>query len=93
MTQPRRSDEAAITVRDPVCGMNVDPAATEHHFDHGDETYHFCSATCRSKFASDPEGYLNGTAKPASEAAPGAADAEYTCPMHNETFRRSESPG
>jgi Cu+-exporting ATPase len=31
-------------VRDPVCGMNVDPAASPHRFDHRGETFHFCSA-------------------------------------------------
>src|SRR5882724_8019029 len=26
---------AAATVRDPVCGMAVDPATSKHRFDHG----------------------------------------------------------
>ena len=41
-------------VRDPVCGMTVDPATSKHRFDYRGETYHFCSAGCRTKFAADP---------------------------------------
>ena len=45
---------ASATVRDPVCGMTVDPATSKHRFDHHGETFHFCSAGCRTKFAADP---------------------------------------
>jgi hypothetical protein len=31
-------------VKDPVCGMTVDPAQTEHSFEHSGQTYYFCSA-------------------------------------------------
>lgn len=73
------------TVKDPVCGMTVDPAATAHHaFHHGDE-YHFCSAGCRSKFLADPERYL----APAAPAAP--PGTIYTCPMHPQI--RQVGPG
>ncbi|MGJ4890193.1 heavy metal translocating P-type ATPase [Bradyrhizobium sp. HKCCYLRH3099] len=47
-----------MKVTDPVCGMSVDPATSKHHFEHGGETFHFCSAGCRSKFAADPAKYL-----------------------------------
>ena len=44
---------------DPVCGMRVDPAAPRGGtFDHGGTTYYFCSPGCRTKFASDPDGWL-----------------------------------
>ena len=45
-------------IRDPVCGMTVDPAAGKPTFEHNDHTYHFCSESCRSKFAGNPEAYL-----------------------------------
>ncbi|MDP3692667.1 heavy metal translocating P-type ATPase, partial [Bradyrhizobium sp.] len=66
------------TVRDPVCGMTVDPATSKHRFDHQGQTFHFCSAGCRTKFAADPSAYL-GNSKPKAEAPEGAI---YTCPMH-----------
>ncbi|MDO9562430.1 MAG: YHS domain-containing protein, partial [Bradyrhizobium sp.] len=64
------------TVRDPVCGMTVDPATSKHRFDHQGQTFHFCSAGCRTKFAADPSAYL-GNSKPKAEAPEGAI---YTCP-------------
>src|SRR6476620_4463111 len=48
----------ATKVLDPVCGMTVDPATSKHRFEHHGETFHFCSAGCRTKFAADPEKYL-----------------------------------
>jgi xanthine dehydrogenase accessory factor len=53
---PQTSGEtpAAATERDPVCGMDVDLAGTQHRFVHDGHTYVFCSAGCRSTFAADP---------------------------------------
>jgi Cu+-exporting ATPase len=82
-----RHADHATTVRDPVCGMTVDPATSPHRFDHRGETYHFCSAGCRTKFAADPQTYLDNT-------TPKAAVPEgtiYTCPMHPQI--RQVGPG
>jgi Cu+-exporting ATPase len=49
--------EAAI-VRDPVCGMTVDPEANKPTAEHGGRLFHFCSAGCKSKFITEPEAYL-----------------------------------
>ncbi len=81
-------DEVAATLKDPVCGMMVDPAKTPHHADHDGMTFHFCGAGCRAKFVADPDRYL----KPAERPAPPApAGAIYTCPMHPEI--RQVGPG
>lgn len=75
-------------VRDPVCGMTVDPA-TARSFEHAGQTYYFCSEGCRTKFAANPVQYLKPEAKPANiEALPGTI---YTCPMHPEV--RQVGPG
>ncbi|WP_280546828.1 heavy metal translocating P-type ATPase [Halomonas sp. 11-S5] len=82
------SDNASHrVVKDPVCGMDVDPHETEHRASHADTTWYFCSATCREKFEVDPEAYLGDT--PAAEPAP--PGTIYTCPMHPEI--RQEGPG
>ncbi len=65
-------------VRDPVCGMSVDPATSRHRFDYRGETFHFCSAGCRTKFAADPKGFLDNN-KPKAAVPEGTI---YTCPMH-----------
>ena len=78
---------SGVKARDPVCGMSVDPATSKHRFDHRGETYHFCSAGCRTKFAADPQAYLDKS-KPKAAAAEGAI---YTCPMHPQI--RQVGPG
>ena len=75
-------------VRDPVCGMRVDPSETPHHAEHDGETYHFCSAGCRGKFVADPEKYLQSGETEPVVAPPGA---QYTCPMHPEIVQ--DHPG
>ncbi|MER8428793.1 heavy metal translocating P-type ATPase [Mesorhizobium caraganae] len=49
---------AEAVVRDPVCGMSVDPAAGKRSVEHGGRLFHFCSEGCRTKFVTDPEKYL-----------------------------------
>ena len=80
--------DAAAQVKDPVCGMTVDPAKTQHHAWHDGEEFHFCSAGCRTKFLADPERYLSDSPRPEPEATPGAM---WTCPMHPQI--RREGPG
>jgi Cu+-exporting ATPase len=76
-------------VLDPVCGMTVDPNTSKHRFDHRGMTYHFCSAGCRTKFASTPQQYLGKSkALPAADVPEGTV---YTCPMHPEV--RQIGPG
>jgi len=48
--------------RDPVCGMNVNPATARHIHEHSGKTYYFCCAGCVAKFAANPTGYLNKSA-------------------------------
>ncbi|NEH54665.1 heavy metal translocating P-type ATPase [Rhizobium leguminosarum] len=49
---------ASAMIRDPVCGMTVDPQAGKPSLDHDGRIYHFCSEGCRTKFAAAPEDYL-----------------------------------
>ena len=81
------TESAAHMATDPVCGMKVDIGARGPSFDHRGETYYFCSAGCRTKFAADPERYLTkqGEAKPLPQGT------LYTCPMHPEIVK--EGPG
>jgi Cu+-exporting ATPase len=80
--------DAAIKVKDPVCGMTVDPATSKHRHDYHGETFHFCSAGCRTKFAADPAKYLAKEKSPEPEMPAGTI---YTCPMHPEI--RQVGPG
>jgi Cu+-exporting ATPase len=54
--EPEQSKEEAMeTVRDPVCGMNIDPATAAGSAEHGGQTYYFCSQSCLDQFVADPE--------------------------------------
>jgi YHS domain-containing protein/uncharacterized membrane protein YraQ (UPF0718 family) len=53
----RRPEEGVKLVRDPVCGMSVDPATTKEKVEHAGATYYFCSEGCRSTFEKDPARY------------------------------------
>jgi len=75
-------------VRDPVCGMLVDPHTTPHRHQFEGRTYYFCSAGCLSKFKAEPGKYLAGERK---AEAPVSEGAIYTCPMHPEI--RQVGPG
>lgn len=79
--------EARAGVLDPVCGMTVDPATSKHRFEYRGETFHFCSAGCRTKFAADPASYLDNK-KPKAAVPEGTI---YTCPMHPQI--RQVGPG
>jgi Cu+-exporting ATPase len=83
--QGRSAERSAI---DPVCGMTVDPHKTPHHSEHRGETFHFCSAGCRTKFLADPARYLAPKTAPEPPPKPGTI---YTCPMHPEI--RQDHPG
>ncbi|NIR30826.1 MAG: heavy metal translocating P-type ATPase [Gammaproteobacteria bacterium] len=72
----RTHPEVEARVTDPVCGMSVS-AESEHRHAHAGETYRFCSAGCRAKFAENPERYLGGKVAEAG-AAPGV---KHVCPM------------
>jgi len=75
-------------VKDPVCGMSVDPHTAEHRSKHAGKSWYFCSSRCQSKFEDDPEKYLGEKSAEAETVAPGTM---YTCPMHPEI--RQQGPG
>ena len=71
------SNPAPTPERDPVCGMNVNPATAKHVYGHGGKNYYFCCAPCVEKFKVDPAKYLGGTvpARPSGLVMLGPAPA------------------
>ncbi len=59
---PEKYVKAAAVVRekDPVCGMDVDPAHAAASETYQGKTYYFCGTHCRDAFKADPEKYLHG---------------------------------
>lgn len=46
-------------VKDPVCGMTIDPESAAGSQEHNGRTYYFCSAGCAENFAKDPAKYAD----------------------------------
>ena len=55
---PEQKDQL---VRDPVCGMAVDPATAGERAEYQGRTYYFCAGGCRAAFLAGPERYLAGS--------------------------------
>ncbi|MBI4308641.1 MAG: heavy metal translocating P-type ATPase [Chloroflexi bacterium] len=54
-----REGQAMGTVKDPVCGMEIDPAKAAAKVQHAGKTYYFCSHDCHAKFMAEPQKYLD----------------------------------
>jgi Cu+-exporting ATPase len=79
----------AVKVKDPVCGMMVDPHTTPHRAQYEGKPYYFCSPSCQSKFMAEPVKYVEPAA--ARKAEPVPEGTIYTCPMHPQI--RQAGPG
>jgi len=55
--EPIKKEETMMTVRDPVCGMEIDPATAEVSEEYRGMTYYFCSQSCHGSFTAEPEKY------------------------------------
>ena len=46
-------------VKDPVCGMDVDPAQSVFASEHEGEWFRFCSGRCKGRFDANPTGFVH----------------------------------
>jgi len=53
-------EKVALVHKDPVCGMQIDPANAAASAIHEGTTYYFCCKGCHDKFVADPQKYLHG---------------------------------
>ena len=52
------NEEARMAqVKDPVCGMMIDPSTAVGQSTHQGTTYYFCSQACKDKFDKQPGDY------------------------------------
>ena len=79
----KNSNDQKTEIKDPVCGMTVDPQTSSNSYTYKEQIYFFCCDHCFSKFQTDPEQYLNKPPiTPTVEEQPSDQEAEYICPMH-----------
>src|SRR5207247_8822928 len=57
------TDKTDTLIKDPVCGMAVDPATAKQHRAHAGQTYYFCCQHCAEKFDAAPEKFLQAPAR------------------------------
>jgi Cu+-exporting ATPase len=88
-TAETEAADSAHLVKDPVCGMMVDPHTSQYRAEHSGRPYYFCSAGCRGKFLAEPERFLDPASTAETEPVP--EGTIYTCPMHPEI--RQLGPG
>ncbi|MGD0269732.1 MAG: heavy metal translocating P-type ATPase [Candidatus Sulfotelmatobacter sp.] len=86
------SNPAPALERDPVCGMNVNPATAKHVYGHGGKNYFFCCAPCVEKFKADPAKYLNAPVRSSGLVTLGAAKPTTTSDRHPQS-PQPPSPG
>lgn len=48
----------AAVAKDPVCGMDVNPAKAPAQVEHDGVTFYFCNPGCAKAFTADPARYL-----------------------------------
>jgi Cu+-exporting ATPase len=86
-----KGTELSEAVKDPVCGMMVNPGTAKNKFQHAGKNYYFCCPKCVEKFAAEPDRYLNakpgsglvklGAAPKLTQVAVAAPSTVYVCPM------------
>jgi P-type Cu+ transporter len=83
----------AQVVKDPVCGMDVDPTTADLKHTHGGKTYYFCAQRCLDLFRANPSEFLDAEPGAAQRAAAESAapGTKWTCPMDPEIVR--DEPG
>jgi demethylmenaquinone methyltransferase/2-methoxy-6-polyprenyl-1,4-benzoquinol methylase len=79
----QKKSETGKLVRDPVCGMMVDPQQTPWREQHEGTTYFFCNPRCAGKFRGNPKHYVMALAL-IWEGSPGGASP----PDRDERVRR-----
>jgi Cu+-exporting ATPase len=89
---------ATARAKDPICGMDVDPAKAAGSFEFEGQTYYFCSKHCLEKFKSlSGKPLVVSSESPRSKAASqtisrgASAEVSFTCPMDPEV--RQPQPG
>ena len=77
--------EQTELVRDPVCGMLIEPQDAVSHQEYEGQTYYFCNPSCAERFAARPQEFLEPEETRTVQSA--QADVEYICPMDPEVHK------
>jgi Cu+-exporting ATPase len=91
-TQMERHEHSAEKVKDPVCGMSVDPKTAKGGSSvFQKKSYYFCNPKCKVKFDLEPVSYLTPQSKVSrvqTEPDTKSMLVDYTCPMDPEIVQK-----
>ena len=66
-----------MKIRDPVCGMELEPSTAAETREFKGKTFYFCSPSCAGKFDSDPDKYAGGAGEEHKAHAENGHHAEH----------------
>ena len=78
-------------VKDPVCGMSVDPETAKHRTMFEGKPVFFCSSRCKERFEAEPRKFMAQPVEAPRPEPAAPAGTIYTCPMDPEI--RQIGPG
>ena len=55
--EANRTKEDDMTVKDPVCNMEIEEGDAVGSAEHEGKTFYFCSTDCKEEFEADPSAY------------------------------------
>ncbi|MEJ7577680.1 MAG: heavy metal translocating P-type ATPase [Pyrinomonadaceae bacterium] len=82
----------AIRVKDPVCGMEIDPAKAAGQSEYEGQTYYFCSTACKGKFDAAPAKYASTNTVDRGSSAPQTGVVE-GAPLNDHRHTRTTADG
>ena len=69
-----------MIVRDPVCGMEIEPQSAFAKREHMGQTFYFCSQSCVEKFGADPHRFASAVSSATTGIVPGAKGSFLNAP-------------
>jgi Cu+-exporting ATPase len=85
MSESQENRIVDVSVKDPVCGMAVDPVQPRGKAEYEGQTYYFCSPGCMHKFVSSPAEFLlagqESMQSPPPQLSPRKGDKDPVCGM------------
>ena len=70
-------------MRDPVCGMRVNPEQSLFNHEHAGYVYHFCCDGCLTAFKRTPDEFLTSPAESGDCGVAGVAEPEHCRRVHS----------
>ena len=82
---------AGVREKDPVCGMNVEPAKAAAKREFSGKTYYFCSKRCAERFAAELDKFLSAPGTAGTQGGPSGHGAHSIAASGTDPATRTDS--